>query len=807
MKNEARAVVIGGGIVGCSILYHLVKAGWKDVVMVEKSELTSGSTCMAAGMLTQFNSSPTLMRMRKYSSEMYDDLGVYGKVGSIRMAASKEQHLTLQRAVSTAKGVGLDVEMITSQEALKLMPWASPEKLYSAVYLPNDGHIDPHGTTYAVAKAAKDLGAEIYINTLVTGIELTPGSRVEAVRTDKGRIKTEIIINSAGMWGKQVAAMVGAKVPSTPVVHQHLALQAVPGAELPDGGPCFRDTDRLIYGRPEHGGLLFGGWELNPPSTWEDGVPWDHSATEVASDFDRFEHLLVNAIKRFPFLEEAGIERLVAHPDAFTPDARPLVGPWPTIKGFWLACGLSMEGFGAAGGIGKALAEWIIEGQSELDLFSFHPWRFGRNYQDPYYAASCGRECYRYYYYTRYPQDEDIEMRPRRVSPFHYRLQDLGAVFGKKNGWERVNYVNPGQPWRRAGEDQRAAGGWLKPPHFDLVGAECQAFRERIGMVDMSGFGKIDLKGPGALPLLNRLAVSEMDKPVGSVIYTQFCNERGGILADITIIRLGVHFFRLVTGSGFIDNDFGHIKAHQQDDDPEVDIRDVTETLSVIGLWGPKARLILEKVTSDDISDVAIPYMMAKTITINGVDVLAQRLSYAGEYGWELYSEVDRAITIWDRLWQAGEEFEIAACGYYALNSLRMEKGYLYHSDDVTGHENPYEAGIGFTVDSKKHFIGSVALAKVRAEGIKKRLCTVTIGGDEWLALYGGEAVLLDGEVISRLRGVGYGYTVNKNIGNVYLPVETAVPGKNIQVEIFGDMVDAVVTERVLYDPKGEKLR
>jgi len=807
MKNEARVVVIGGGIVGCSILYHLAKAGWKDVVMVEKSELTSGSTCMAAGMLTQFNSSPTLMRMRKYSSEMYDALGVYGKVGSIRMAAGKEQHLTLQRAVSTAKGVGLDVEMITSEEALKLMPWASPEELYSAVYLPDDGHIDPHGTTYAVAKAAKDLGAEIYLNTLVTGIDLTSDNRVEAVRTDKGGIKTEIVINSAGMWGKQVAAMVGAKVPSTPVVHQHLALQAVPGSELPDGGPCFRDTDRLIYGRPEHGGLLFGGWELNPPSTWEDGVPWSHSANEVASDFDRFEHLLVNAIKRFPFLEEAGIERLVAHPDAFTPDARPLVGPWPTVKGFWLACGLSMEGFGAAGGIGKALAEWIIYGQSEVDLFSFHPWRFGRNFQDPYYAASCGRECYRYYYYTRYPQDEDTKMRPRRVTPFHYRLQDLGAVFGKKNGWERVNYVNPGQLWRRAGEDQRAAGGWVKPPHFDLVGAECRAFRERVGMVDMSGFGKIELKGPGALPLLNRLAVSEMDKPVGSIIYTQFCNERGGILADITIVRLGEQFFRLVTGSGFIDNDLGHINLNRQSDDPEVDISDVTEGFSVIGLWGPKARLVLEKVTDDDISAEAIPYMMAKNITINGVDVLAQRVSYAGAPGWELYSEVDRAVIIWDKLWRSGQEFEVAACGYYALNSLRMEKGYLYHSDDITGLENPYEAGIGFTVDRKKGFIGSAALAKVCSEGVTKKLCTITTGGDEWLALYGGEAVLLDGRVISRLRSVGYGYTVKKNIGNVYLPVEVAVPGKKVQVEIFGDMVDAVVTERVLYDPQGEKLR
>ncbi len=807
MKDQARVVVIGGGIVGCSILYHLAKAGWKDVVMVEKNEVTSGATCMAAGLLTQFNSSPSLMRMRKYSSELYYELGAYEKVGSLRMAASKEQHMTLQRAVSTAKGVGLDVEMITPEEALKIMPWASGENLYSAVHLPNDGHLDPHGTTYAVAKAAKALGAEIYINTRVTGIELTPDGEVSKVKTDKGDIKTNIVVNAAGLWGKQVAAMVGIAVPSTPVVHQHLALQAVPGSEVPDGGPCFRDTDRLIYGRPEHGGILFGGWELNPPSIWEDGVPWSHSATEVQSDFDRYEHLLVNAIKRFPFLENAGIERLVAHPDAFTPDSKPLVGPWPTVKGFWMACSLSMEGFGAAGGLGKALSEWIIDGKPEVDLFGFHAWRFGKNFMDPYYAASCGRECYRYYYYTRYPGDEDTEMRPRRLSPFHYRLQDLGAVFGKKNGWERVNYVAKGMPWRRAGEDQRANGGWVKAAHFDTVAEECKAFRERVGMVDMTAFGKIEFKGPGALPLLNRIAISEMDKPVGSVIYTQFCTKEGGILADVTITRLGEAYYRLVTGSGFIDNDLGHIKGQVRKDDPEVEIRDVTDEYSVIGFWGPKARLALEKVTDSDVSNEGLPYMMSKFITINGVETMAQRVSYAGELGWELYTRIDKSIIVWDNLWEAGQEFDIAVCGYKSLNSLRMEKGYLYYSDDITTLENPFEAGIGFTVSKTKSFIGSEALAKARQDGAAQKLCTVTIGGEDWLPIYGGEAVLVDGKVISRLRGTDYGHTVKKNIGNVYLPKALAKEGTAVNVEIFGEMIPAVVSARVLYDPKGEALR
>lgn len=808
MKDQARVVVIGGGIVGCCVLYHLAKAGWKDVVLVEKGELTSGATCMAAGLLTQFNSSPTMMRMRKYSSELYEGLGEYEKVGSLRIASSQNQHKTLQRDVSTAKGIGLDVHTIGVQEALMIMPWMSTQDVYSAVYLPNDGHLDPHGTTYAVAKAARALGATIMVGTRVTGIDVSAKGEIVRVKTDKGDIRTEHVVNAAGLWGAQVAAMAGVQIPSTPVIHQHIALQAVPGSEIPDGDPCFRDTDYLIYGRPEHGGLLFGGWEANPPSCWEDGVPWSHAATELPSDMDRFEHLLMNAIKRYPFLEDAGIERLVAHPDAFTPDSRPLVGPWPTVKGLWFACGLSMNGFGAAGGIGRALAQWMVAGQTDLDLFGYHAWRFGRNFKDPYYAAACARECYKYYYRTFYPNDEDTDMRPRRITPLHHRLQDLGAVFGKKNGWERVNYVDTGKPWRRAGEDQRAWGGWKKPPYFDIVGRECQAFRERVGMVDMTSFGKIEFKGPGALPLLQRLAVSDLDKPVGSVIYTQFCNHAGNLLADVSITRLGDDFFRLVTGSGFIDNDMGHILANREETDPSVAITDVTESLAVIGFWGPESRRVLEKVSDDDVSNAGFPYLTARAITINDVAVLAQRISYIGELGWEFYIPADKAVFVWDALYEAGQDANIAVGGYKALNALRMEKGYLYYSDDITTLENPYAAGIGFTVAlEKEDFIGKAALVRIKERGIAKKLCTLTVGDEDWVQLYGGEAVLCDGKVVARLRGTGYGYSVRKNVAYAYLPVDLARQGSRLTVEVFEEMVPAVVTARVLYDAEGEKLR
>lgn len=809
MKDQADIVVIGGGITGSSILYHLAKAGCVNVVLVEKGELTSGSTCMAAGLLTQFSPSPTMMRMRKYSAELYESLGVFEKVGSLRIASSKEQHLNLQRAVSQARGIGLDVELIGPEQAISIMPWMSDEDLHSAVYLPEDGHLDPHGTTHAVAKAARELGAEIYVDTLVTGIELSPAGEVARVKTNRGDIRTGTVVNAAGMWAPQVAAMAGVRIPSTPVVHQHLALQAVDGREVPEGGPCFRDTDYLIYGRPEHGGLLLGGWEADPPSIWEDGAPWSHSASEVASDFDRFEPLMMNAMKRYPFLAESGIERLVAHPDAITPDSNPLLGPWPGLKGFWLACGLSMHGFGAAGGIGKILAEWILQGGSELDVNSYHAWRFGRNYLDPCYAAACARECYRYYYRTCYPNDESTAMRPRRLSPLHHRLQDLGAVFGQKNGWERVNYVIRGEPWRRAGEEQREWGGWsVRSPHFEVVAEEHRAVRERVGLVDLSSFGKIELCGPGALALLSRLATADVDKPVGSVIYTPFCNSRGGIAADVTITRLADQAFRVITGAGAVNNDLGLIRAGLGKGDPPVEIRDVTEDYACVALWGPRAPEVLFKVTDDDVSGHVFAYMKAKIVTVNGVRMWAQRLSYAGESGWEFYPASDKAVAVWDAMWDAGQEFGIVAAGYKCLDSLRLEKGYLYYGVDITSLDNPHEAGLGFAVRNEGgDFIGRNALLEVREEGIRRRICTIAVGGEEWLPLYGGEAVISEGRVVGRLRSVGYCHTVRKNIGFAYLPLNLSGVGTGMEIEIFGEKFSAEVAPRVSYDPDGSALR
>jgi len=790
--ERARAVVIGGGITGTSVAYHLAKAGWRDVVLVEKDELTSGSTCHAAGLVTQFNPSPTMMRFRRYSIELYQEVGVFETVGSLRFASSRDQLMELQRGVSRARGIGLDVELISANEAARLMPAITLDSLYGAVWVPGDGHLDPHTATHALAAAARSLGGQIFTHRRVTGIALSDKGAVQAVDTDAGRIETGIVVVAGGIWGPQLAAMAGAFVVSTPVDHQHAALLAVPGHQMQHDMPCFRDPDNLVYGKAEAGGMVLGGYEANPVARWIDGVPWDHAGTSLPPDEKRFEPLLAGAARRFPFLHEAGIKKLVCHPDAMTPDAGPLVGPVPGVRGLYMAAGLSLNGFGGAGGIGRAIAELVTAGETELDLYPYRPWRFGAVHRDHRYAAELARETYKYYYYLRYPFDADESGRPRRTSALHTRMQDLGAVFGVKHGWERPDYFETGRPWRRAGPDQRVFG-FTRPPYFDLLAEEHRAFRESVGIIDMSSFGKIEVTGPGALPLLERVADNLINLPVGSVVYTQLLEPGGGIAADVTITRLALDHFRLVTGAGYVDSDLGWLEMQVRDGDSNVHLRESSEELAVIGMWGPHARNVLEKVTRDDVSDLGFPFMQARQIRIDGFAVLAQRVTYVGELGWELYVEPGTAGQVWDRLIGAGSAFGITPGGYRVLDSLRMEKGYRYYGTDMGLLDNPFEAGLGFCVRREKS-------SSLSAE-ITRRLRTLAVGGQEYVPIYGGEAVLSGGRVVGRLRSCAYGFTVTKNLAYSYLPMDLK-PGAHVEVEVFGQtlpatvMSDAVLSKR-----------
>ncbi len=807
MKDQARVVIVGGGIVGANVAYHLAKLGWTDVVLCEKAEIASGESSHAAGLVTQFATSQTLMQFRKYSIELYSGLGLFEHVGSLRVASTQDQLQELRRSVSRAKAIGMDVEIISPDEALKIMPQLSRENLYGAIYLPRDGQLDPYTTTTSMARLSREMGVEVNTGVRVTGIELSNKGEIQRVLTDHGAIKTEIVVNAAGLWAPRVAAMAGLHIPTTPVDHQHIALKAVSGHEFDSHTPCLRDPDNLVYMRQEAGGLVIGGYEPNPLARWIDGVPWEHGGTTLPADYDRFEQLLEGAIRRIPFLEQAGIITLVCHPGAYTPDCQPLLGPMAGVRGMWIAAGMSLNGYGGAGGIGKLMAEWIVEGEPSLDVYAYKATRFGNYYANPEYAAERTREGVKYYYRLRFPNDENEWARPHRVSPVHYRLQEMGAVFGEKFGWERVNFFQPGKPWQRAGADQRK-WGWNKPPYFERVGQEHQATRERVTLFDFTSFGKIEVTGPGALPLLQRVADSNIDRPIGSAIYCQFLNTRGGVEADLTISRLAEDRFWVITGSSFIGNDLAWLRMHQEEHDGPVTIRDITTDYACLGLWGPKARQVLEKVTGDDVSNEAIAYLHAKLLNFDDTRIWAQRVSYVGELGWELYIPWDRALLVWDALMAVGKEFGIEVGGYKVADTLRLEKGYRYYTADVTQLETPYEGGLGFCVDlDKGDFIGRDALVRQKAEGLKRRLCTIVLDRNEFTQIYGGEAVYHSGKVITRVRSGGYGYTLQKNILYAYLPIELAKAGTRLEVDLIEGRFTGEVTATVLLDPKGEHLR
>ncbi len=809
--DQARVVVIGGGITGCSVAYHLAEAGWTDVLLVEKAQLTAGSTCHAAGLVTVFNPSATMMRFRSYSVELYERLGAFERSGSLRLASSPDQLRELERAASRARGIGLEAEVVSAAEALRRMPAISPNDLYGAVYLAQDGYLDPHTATHALADAARALGVRIRTGVRVTGFELSDRRAITTVLTDHGPIATELVVDAAGIWAPQVAAMVGAFIPSTPVDHQHIALRAVPGSELPRDMPCFRDPDNLVYGKSEQGGMMFGGYEADPAARWIDGVPWDHAATSLPPDYDRFEPLMAGAVRRFPFLADAEVIRLVCHPDAMTPDANPLLGPLPGLHGFWVAAGLSLNGFGGGGGIGRALAGWITADDPGVDIGPYRAWRFGEVYRDPTWSAGLARETYSDYYRLRYPYDADEAGRPHRLSPVHGRLQDAGAVFVAKAGWERADFHRPGLPWRRAGRDQRAYG-WTRPPWFERVAEEHRAVRERVGLIDLSSFGKIGLSGPGALGLLQRVCANDVDRPVGSVVYGQFLDPRGGILADVTVTRLGPDAFRVVTGAGSVGAELGWLEANRRDGDAPLTIRDESAAWAWLGLWGPAARTVLARITADPVDDDALPVRRAVPVGIGPAPTVASRISYAGELGWEIAVEPAWAGTVWDRILDAGRDLGLEPFGYRALEGLRLEKGYRYLGTDLTMLDTPDEAGLGaFVRPGKGPFVGRDAVVARRAEeqgsgGPERRLRTVLVGGVDYQPVFGGEAVRLDGVVVGRLRSAAYGHTVSRTVGTVYLP-STTPEGAELEVDVFDERVPAIVAADVLHDPTGTRLR
>ena len=804
--SQARAVVIGGGVAGCSIAYHLTKLGWKDVVVLERHELTSGSTFHSAGLVGQLRSDVNLTRMIQYSTDLYRSLeqetGLntgWREVGSLRLASSEARVEELKRLVALAGSFGLPLEMISPAEALELFPLMTLEDVRAAVYLPTDGYIDPNGLTMALAAGARSRGAQFLTHTRLTGIEVQDG-RIAGVQTDKGAIRTEVLVNAGGQWAGEIARMAGVRLPLIPMEHEYVITKPIAG--LPENLPTMRDPDLLIYFREEVGGLLMGGYERGPKPWRLDGIPQDFNNKLLGPDWERFEPIMDLAIRRVPAMETAEIIQLINGPEAFTPDSEFLLGPLP-VGGLWVAAGFCAHGLASAGGIGKVMAEWIVHGQPEWNVWRLDLRRFGPHFASQAYTLVKTLETYSKHYDIHYPYDERPAGRPLRLSPVYHRLAALGAEFGQKAGWERPNWFNPNA---EMSQDGRPPRGWAGRQWSAAIGAEHRAARERAALFDETSFSKIEVSGPGALAGLQRLCANDVDKPSGQIVYTQMLNPRGGIECDFTVTRLGLERFRIITGSAFGEHDLSWIRRNLPDSS-SVTVEDVTARYACLGLFGPRVRAILEKVIGDDVSDKGLRYMRAKEITIEDVPALAARVTYVGELGWEIYCTMEYGQRLWDLLWEAGRPEGMLAAGYRAIDSLRLEKGYRYWSADIGPDYTPFEAGLGFAVKLEKgEFIGREALVEQQKRGLQRKICCLVLA-DPTASVLGNEPVRREGELVGWVTSGGYGYTVEKSIAYVYLPVELAGVGTRVEVEFFGEQVAAEVVAEPLWDPEGKRIR
>ncbi|HKZ54275.1 MAG TPA: FAD-dependent oxidoreductase [Anaerolineales bacterium] len=806
LPTHAQVVIIGGGVGGCSIAYHLTKMGWTDVVLLERGELTCGSTWHSAGLVGQLRSDFNLTRMMQYSTELYrrlkEETGVdtgWREVGGLRLASSAERLEELKRQVGYSRSFGMPLELISAQEAKKLFPLLNIEGVLGAVYTPTDGMIDPTGLTNALAAGAKAGGARLYTGTTVTGIGLKDG-RVHVVATDRGPIKTEVVVNAAGQWGAEIGRMLGVILPVVPMAHLYLITKPIEG--VVHDMPTLRDPDLLVYWREEVGGLVTGGYERNPKPWGLDGIPKDFQYKLLPPDWERFGPLMENSIRRVPAVETAEIVQLLNGPEGFTPDGEFLLGP-TTVKGFWVACAFCAHGLAGAGGIGKTMAEWIIGGSPEWDAWRLDVRRFGPNYASQDYIVARTVETYSRYYDVHYPGEERQTSRNLRLSPAYARQREMGAVFGEKFGWERPNWYAPHEALANHGYEPR---GWARRHWSPAIGHEHLGTRANAGLFDETSFSKIEVRGPGALAFLQYMCANNLDKPVGIIVYTSMLNERGGIECDFTVTRLAPDRFLIVTGTAFGQHDMSWIRLHMPDDG-SVFVEDVTSSYACFGLWGPKARQILGRVTKDDVSNAGFAYMTAKGIAVGDVPCLALRVTYVGEQGWELYSSLEYGLRLWETLLRAGQPDGMVAAGYKAIDTLRLEKGYRYWAADVNPDYTPYETGMGFAVKlDKGEFLGRAALVQQKKEGIRRKLCCMSVSDPKAIAL-GNEPIYQDAKVVGWVTSGGYGYSVKKSIAYGYLPIEIAVPGAQLEAEFFGERLGLTLEQEPLWDPKGERIR
>jgi 4-methylaminobutanoate oxidase (formaldehyde-forming) len=814
LPTRTRIVVIGGGVGGAGVAFHLTERGERDVLLLERAELTSGSTFHSAGLVGQLRADPALTRMNVASVELYRRLeksehaAGWVESGSLRLASSPARLEEIRRQAGWAERSGLPLELVSAAEAKELFPLMSTDGVLGAAYTPTDGHVDPARLCQALAALARAGGARIAQRTRVLGIDTVAtrhGRRVDRVRTDRGDVECEIVVDCGGMYAAEIARMVDVRVPIVPMSHQYVVT-----APFLDGGaalPSLRDPDLLVYYRQEVRGLVMGGYERES-APWTatarsyDAVPPDFNGKLLAEDWPRFTEIAENAQIRVPALGDVGVQSVINGPEGFTPDNEFCLGE-TEVGGFFVAAGFCAHGIAGAGGIGMVTAAWILDGDPGVDLWHMDVRRFARHYRSPGYTLARTVENYESYYDIRYPGEGRRAGRPLRTSPVYPWHAAHGAVFGEKAGWERVDH------YAVAGPGELRPRGWAGRTWSPCVEPEHRATREAVGLFDETSFAKIEITGPDAAAFVARVFAGHVDRAVGSVVYTQALDDRGGIEMDVTVTRLAADAFLVVTGTAFGGHDLEWLRRQARRSDASVHLGDVTSGWACVGLWGPRSREVLAPLTPQALDNDAFPYPSMRETTVGDVPVRALRVTYVGELGWELYCPTEYGAALWQALVEAGEPYGLLPCGYRAIESLRLEKGYRAWGSDIGPETTPDEAGLGFAVraldGSAGEFTGRTALAAARAAGVPRRLRCLLVDDPRAVAL-GGEPVRLDGTTVGQVTSGGYGYTVQRSIAYAYLPV-AAGPGTRVVVGIDGEDVGAEVVRGAPYDPKGDRIR
>lgn len=801
IPSRSEIVIVGGGVVGVSIAYHLAQRGRTDITLVERKALTEGSTWHAAGLVGQLRSSANLTQLMQKSVRTYETLedvtgyptGWHG-VGGLRVASSPARWEELQRVYTQGKSFGFDIHLVGPKEANEIFPLLDTDRVYGATWTPSDGYVDPNQLTHSFATGARSAGVRIVQQCRVESIE-RQGRRVTAVVTERGRIECDVLVNATGMWGAETARLAGVNVAVNAVEHQYVVTEK--RDDLPANLPTFRDPDARFYLKPEAGALVVGGWEMGTKACWRT-IPRDMGPQLFAPNHDRFEGLAEGAAHRLPAFAEMGIHTWVNGPIPFSPDAEPIMGLTEDIDNLFHCCGFS-AGIAAAGGAGHAMANWIIDGDPGMDLWPFDVRRFGTPHNVPAVLDLESVQAYGHYYDIAFPNRAGHPPRGQRRSAIHDRLEQRGAVFGSKFGYERANWFDA----ENVGTEEIPTFG--RSNAWDFVAAEHAAVRTGVGVVDQSSFSKFDISGRNALSLLQRVAGADMDTPVGKITYTQLLNERGGIEADVTITRLADDRFYLVTGSGFGRHDVTFLLQHAPTDGTVV-INDVTSSYGVLNVCGPKSRDVVGALSTSDFSNEAFPYMTAQQTDLGWAPVIALRATYVGELGWEFHVPTEYVRDLYDKILEAGAPHGIRDVGYRAVETLRLEKQYLAWATDMHSDSTPYEVGLGFCVTpAKPDLLAGAALEAVRENGPERRLRWFTTDAD--VVMHGGEMLVhVASDTRASVRSAGYGHTIGMATFSASVPAGLdATDG--FEVEVMNQRYPANLLTKPLYDPSGARVR